>query len=99
MIEQQTALRIVGGTFLGCLGVRTCLSRPAEAQPKVSAAGLVRDYASTFGYTLTNPMTLLVFTALLASVGSVRGGAGASAHLPRLRPLVARPQHAREPGA
>jgi threonine/homoserine/homoserine lactone efflux protein len=79
LVQQQTPLRLVGGAFLCYLGASTALSRPALTEPKMTVAGLARDYVSTLGYTLTNPMTIIVFTALLATVGSVasRGDAAA----------------------
>ena len=80
LVEQQTLLRLVGGAFLCYLGVSTALSCPALAAPRLTAAGLARDYASTLGLTLTNPMTIIVFTALLATVGSV-GNRGDAASL------------------
>lgn len=78
LVDRQTPLQVAGGLFLLVLGVTICLSRPPESAPKVSATSLARDYASTFAYTLTNPMTILVFSAIIASLGDVSGGAAAS---------------------
>lgn len=80
LVQQQTPLSVVGGAFLLYLGVRTALSQPAVTEPKLTVAGLARDYVSTFGYTLTNPLTIVVFTALLTTVGSI-GSRSAAASL------------------
>lgn len=69
LVHQQTPLRIIGGLFLGYLGVRTILAHPS--QPAKAAAGrrLLGNYLSTFGLTLTNPTTILSFIAIFAGLG------------------------------
>ncbi|HLT77453.1 MAG TPA: LysE family transporter, partial [Ferrovibrio sp.] len=49
LVEQQAALRIVGGLFLLALGLRTLLARPAEDAAAASPArSLPAAYLSTF---------------------------------------------------
>jgi len=64
-------IRVIGGTFLAFLGLRTVLSPPRDeaAQARVGARGLFGAYASTFALTLTNPMTILSFLAVFAALG------------------------------
>jgi threonine/homoserine/homoserine lactone efflux protein len=69
LIGYQTWIRLIGGLFLCYLGLRTYLSRPAENPAWVEGQGLVGAYASTFFLTLTNPMTILAFTAVFAGLG------------------------------
>ena len=75
LIRGQFWLRLVGGLFLCYLGIRTFLARPAdEAVPVGRDGGLAAAYGSTFLLTLTNPMTILSFTAIFAGVGVVEAG-------------------------
>jgi threonine/homoserine/homoserine lactone efflux protein len=69
LMGYQTWIRLVGGLFLCYLGLRTYLSKPAENPAWAEGQGLVGAYASTFFLTLTNPMTILAFTAVFAGLG------------------------------
>lgn len=62
-------IRLVGGLFLLYLGFKTFTSKPAEQAASTEGYGLWRDYLSTFFLTLTNPMTILSFTAIFAGLG------------------------------
>jgi threonine/homoserine/homoserine lactone efflux protein len=76
LISQHFWVRLIGGLFLCYLGVRTLLAAPAEQAAGASAPSLLRAYLSTLLLTLSNPMTILSFAAVLAGLGI--GGAGAS---------------------
>jgi threonine/homoserine/homoserine lactone efflux protein len=69
LLNHQFWLRLVGGLFLCCLGVKTFLSKPATSSADVKGGSLATDYASTLFLTLTNPMTILSFAAVFAGVG------------------------------
>jgi threonine/homoserine/homoserine lactone efflux protein len=69
LVSQQAWLRLVGGLFLGYLGVKTLLARPAQQAAAVKDRSLLGTYASTFLLTLTNPMTILSFAAIFAGLG------------------------------
>lgn len=73
LLQQQTALKLVGGLFLLYLGVRAFFSKPAAAAVKAAAnpAGLAAAYFSTFLLTITNPLTILSFLAIFAGFGAV----------------------------
>jgi predicted secreted hydrolase/threonine/homoserine/homoserine lactone efflux protein len=69
-LAQQAWLGWAGGLFLLFLGVRTFLARPEHnpAQAETSR-GALGAYLSTFGLTLTNPLTILSFAAVFAGLG------------------------------
>lgn len=69
LVSQQTWLRLVGGGFLCYLGLKTFLSRPVERAVSLNGEGLIGAYASTLVLTLSNPMTILFFTAMFAGLG------------------------------
>jgi threonine/homoserine/homoserine lactone efflux protein len=69
LIGYQSWIRLIGGLFLCYLGLKTYLSRPAESPAWPEGEGLAGAYASTFLLTLTNPMTILAFTAIFAGLG------------------------------
>jgi len=69
LIRQQGWLRLVGGSFLCYLGLKTFFARPAEQPATAKGNDLLGAYASTFFLTLTNPMTILSFAAIFAGLG------------------------------
>ncbi len=82
LLGHQTWLRLVGGLFLGYLGIKTFFTEPA-APVEIEAKNLsekkwslLKDYSSTFLLTLTNPMTILSFAAIFGGLGleSTPGG-------------------------
>ncbi len=82
LLGQQAWLRSIGGVFLFYLGLRTFFTKPAGQGTSIPVNSLIRAYASTFLLTVTNPVTILSFVAILAGWGiqSLRGnflGAGA----------------------
>ncbi len=70
LMSYEWWLRLVGGLFLCYLGVTTFLAEPAaEAAAVDRRRSLVGFYSSTFVLTLTNPLTILSFTAVFAGLG------------------------------
>ncbi len=70
LIGQKNLLQIIGIVFLTYLGIKSFFSKPAtEAKGDVESAGLVADYFSMLGLTLTNPATIMSFTAVFAGIG------------------------------
>ena len=69
LMRQQSWLSLVGGLFLCYLGLKTLLAAPAESPASAKNEGLMASYASTFLLTLTNPATILSFTAIFAGLG------------------------------
>lgn len=74
LINQSTWLRLGGGLFLIFLGVKTILASPKENNIKVSnhldQQGIFSNYFSTFFLTISNPLTILSFTAIFAGFGA-----------------------------
>jgi threonine/homoserine/homoserine lactone efflux protein len=61
-------LKLVGGAVLAWLGIQTWRSKPAD-RAAAAPAGLARGFATVFGLTLTNPMTILSFAAAFGGLG------------------------------
>jgi threonine/homoserine/homoserine lactone efflux protein len=78
LINEQFWLRLVGGLFLLYIGFKTLISRPAEkaatAAPR-TGKGLVSYFFSTYLLTLTNPLTIISFAAIMAGLG-IGGSSG-----------------------
>lgn len=68
LVKLQVPLNIVGGLFLLYLGISTFFSRPSSEKNEVCPHSPLKVYSSTFFLTLTNPMTILAFTALLTGL-------------------------------
>ncbi|PDV98290.1 LysE/ArgO family amino acid transporter [Candidatus Viridilinea mediisalina] len=62
--------RLLGGLFLCYLGLRILREQPAERPAEAHGRGLVAAYLSTLGLTLTNPATIIAFTAIFAGLGA-----------------------------
>jgi threonine/homoserine/homoserine lactone efflux protein len=69
LIGQQIWLRLIGGAFLIYLGARTFKSRPQDMALKPKSGGIMINYLSTLLLTVTNPLTILMFTAVFAGFG------------------------------
>ncbi len=69
LISGQVWLRLIGGMFLCYLGLKTFLARPAQQAASAKGDGLLGAYASTFFLTLTNPMSIFAFAAIVAGLG------------------------------
>ena len=73
LIEQQFILRLCGGIFLLYTGLKIFYSKPRENSRIESKTNLMTDYISTFFLTITNPITIISFTALFTGIGFMRG--------------------------
>jgi threonine/homoserine/homoserine lactone efflux protein len=75
----STGLEIIGGLMLLYFGTRMYLAPPnlrledGEQSRESKALPLLRAMMSTFALAVTNPATLLAFTALFAGVASIVG--------------------------
>lgn len=69
LVGQRIWLGLIGGVFLCYLGIHTFASKPAEESVQARSGGLAPAYFSTLFLTLTNPMTILSFAAVFASLG------------------------------
>jgi len=66
LVENTFWLRIIGGSFLLYLGIKTFLEKPAGHAAQANQSGYFGAYLSTFFLTITNPMTILSFAAIFA---------------------------------
>lgn len=79
LISGELALKLLGGAFLIYLGARTFTARPPDdtndmphAEPMLHSRGA---YLSTFALTITNPATVIAFSAIFLSLDvSARAG-------------------------
>ena len=72
-------IELIGGAMLVWFGWRTFTAPPMVRcldERDGAGANLIRAMVSTFALTVTNPATLLAFTAMFASLGGLAGGAG-----------------------
>lgn len=75
LINQSTWLRAGGGIFLIFLGIKTLVSKPAQEEAQIQQRKpnhLPGYYLSTFLLTISNPLTILSFTAIFAGLGAER---------------------------
>ncbi len=79
LIGAKVYLGVIGGLFLIYLGWQTFVSKPAEQSAESRATSLGVIYASTFLLVLTNPISILYFTAIISSVGAAGNLTSASA--------------------
>lgn len=79
LIGAQDILGLLGGAFLLYLGIRTLRSRPASEAAATQAAGrgLIGAYLSTLFLTLTNPLTILFFAAVITGTSLAGDGSAA----------------------
>jgi threonine/homoserine/homoserine lactone efflux protein len=70
VLKMQMFLSILGGIFLIYLGIKTIFAKPATQASETSAGkGLAGAFLSTFFLTLSNPLTILAFAAVVAALG------------------------------
>jgi len=85
LLDYQDWLRVGGAGFLLYIGISAFTAAPlAGRQALRDPEGLLADYASAFALTITNPITILAFVAIFASIGF----SGAEATLGRAAILV-----------
>lgn len=69
LVGQRIWIRLVGGTLLVFLGIRTFRAHPANPNIPINNSGMLRSYLTTVFLTLTNPLTIFVFIAVFAALG------------------------------
>ncbi len=69
LIDGQFWLRLVGGSFLVYLGLKTLVSRPAENAARAAGKDLPGYFISMLLLTLTNPLTIISFAGIMAGLG------------------------------
>jgi threonine/homoserine/homoserine lactone efflux protein len=66
LVRQGEWLALLGGAFLVYLGVRTFISQPPAEGGVEEGGSNAGDYFSTFLLTLSNPLTIFSFAAILS---------------------------------
>src|SRR6266446_7399130 len=70
LFEYQDWLRLGGAGFLLYIGISAFTADPMRGtQSQRDPDDLVADYASAFALTITDPITVLAFLAIFASIG------------------------------
>ena len=67
--SQRIWIRLIGGTLLFSLGVRTYRAKPTDPKFHKHSSGLLGSYFYTILITLTNPLTIFAFIAVFAALG------------------------------
>lgn len=79
-VSLATPMAICGALFLSWMGVQMLRSGPADKAPAApDALQTGRAFATVFALTLTNPMTILSFVAVFASIGGTVAAAPGTA--------------------
>jgi threonine/homoserine/homoserine lactone efflux protein len=83
LVNQTIWMRLIGGIFLLYLGFQTFQANPVTQVAETRQGGLPSAFISTFFLTLTNPLTILSFTAIFAGLGlgQTRGNLSGAAAL------------------
>lgn len=68
MSEYQFLLQLVGGIFLCVLGATIFFEKPKEADTKGMSGGYFFVFLSTFFLTIINPLTILSFAGIYATL-------------------------------
>ncbi|HUQ44578.1 MAG TPA: LysE family transporter [Candidatus Limnocylindria bacterium] len=73
LVSAHVLLGIVGGLVIVLMGYRTIVSRPAEVATDEARPGLVPAFASIYGLTMTNPLTIVLYAGVFAGIGLAAG--------------------------
>ncbi len=79
LIEQQIWMRLAGAAILSYLGIRILLTGPAENCTEGDAlkgtpSSYAKDFATALLLALTNPISIITYTAVFAGFGLHRTG-------------------------
>ena len=78
MIGAKFWLGIIGGLFLIYLGWQTFISQPAHNPAESKVSSLPAMYFTSFALVLTNPISILYFVGIIASVGAANNPTSAT---------------------
>lgn len=74
LVSYAVPLKLFGGlliVFLGVMSVRSFFSKTVESvAPAAEAKHVLRAFSTTFALTVSNPMTILAFVALISGLGT-----------------------------
>ncbi|WP_139839581.1 LysE family translocator [Oceanibacterium hippocampi] len=69
LLENQVAIRVIGGVLMLALAVRIWTTTVLESNGGRARESLLRGFLTTFMLTLTNPITILAFAGVFAVLG------------------------------
>ncbi|HUX60218.1 MAG TPA: LysE family transporter [Ignavibacteriaceae bacterium] len=67
--NEKLWIRLIGGTLLLFLGIKTFRAKPADPKSNIHSSGMLGSYLYTVFLTLTNPLTIFAFIAVFAALG------------------------------
>jgi threonine/homoserine/homoserine lactone efflux protein len=73
LVSQRIWIRLIGGTLLLILGVKTFRTEPADPKFHKQSSGMLGSFFYTMLLTLTNPLTIFAFIAVFAALGLGNG--------------------------
>ena len=79
LVSAHVLLGVVGGAVIALMGARTMASHPADVAPDTARPGLVSAFGSIFALTMTNPLTIVLYAGVFASIGLAAGASFADA--------------------
>ena len=74
LLAVQQPLRLFGALLLFWLAWQSWRQTPPSEAARIDRRGLAGAFIGTFLLTLSNPMTILAFTGILAGLGAAAGG-------------------------
>ena len=69
LVSGHTLLGLIGGGIIVILGLRTIFAPPPHAATDHERPGLVGAFASIYALTMTNPLTIILYAGVFASMG------------------------------
>ncbi len=86
MISYAQPMQLFGGLLIACLGllsIRAFFKAKSDTKPADAkeAGSIVSAFATTFALTISNPMTILAFVALVAGLGSAAASHAYAAYI------------------
>jgi threonine/homoserine/homoserine lactone efflux protein len=73
LVASHVLLGIVGGAVIVVIGLRTMVARPGGPAVDAERPGLVGAFASIYGLTMTNPLTIVLYAGVFAGIGLAAG--------------------------
>lgn len=74
LIDHQLWFKVIGGSFLIYLGLKAFLSKPSTTAPQETNRTLLRDYLSMVALTFSNPITILFYISVFATLSNAQEG-------------------------
>jgi threonine/homoserine/homoserine lactone efflux protein len=73
LVSGHVLLGIVGGAVIAIMGLRTMVARPTGPATDAERPGMAGAFASIYALTMTNPLTIVLYAGVFASIGLVAG--------------------------